>query len=94
MYAGISQRLIALTKVCAQRTRTVYRSDVKPIPWAISFEMAFLPDTLTAREFDCEVRTIVRRLLPHLYQDMGRKALWEEYDERVNRIIEEELARN
>lgn len=68
-----------------------------PIPFIISFELVFLDEDLTEEQYEQEVRRIVREKLPSLQQDQADReeaGLWEEYDDRISEIIEEELARN
>lgn len=68
-----------------------------PIPFVISFELAFLDEDLSEVEYEREVRRVVRECLPTLEQDVldREEAGWfEEYDDRVSEIIVEELSRN
>lgn len=68
------------------------RKHQNPIPFAISFELTFIPDDLTDWEYEDQVRKIVREKLPQA--TLKSSSLWEEYDPFVTSIIEEELSRN
>lgn len=68
-----------------------------PIPFRISFELAFIEEGLTEEEYTQEVRKIVRQHLPDSFQDAQDRqeaGFWEEYDDRISEIIEQELSRN
>lgn len=68
----------------------------RPIPWAISVGIALLPgrEGMTEEEAEREVRKLVRKLLPKTPADWGAAQPFEEYNEVVSRIIEEELQKN
>jgi hypothetical protein len=73
------------------------KKEYGPIPFVISFELAFIEEGLTEEQYIEEVRRVVREKLPDVLQnkeDQEEAGLWEEYDDRISKIIEEELARN
>jgi hypothetical protein len=75
----------------------IKRRKYRPIPFVISFELAFLDEDLSLEEYEREVRRVVREKLPELdvvQNTSGTCGLWEEYDEFVSKVLEEELSRN
>jgi hypothetical protein len=75
----------------------IKRRKHRPIPFVISFELAFLDEDLSLEEYESEVRRVVREKLPELdlvQNTSGTCGLWEEYDDFVSEIISEELQRN
>lgn len=73
---------------------TVKAKRRKPVPWVVTFKMAFLPDDLSDREWEVEVRKIIRTAMPTLRKQLNTPAFIELYDERVSALIEDELAVN
>ena len=74
------------------------REERGPIPATISFQMIFIKEGLTEEKYLEEVRKIVRKWIAeslHKEEDEDDSGVfWEEYNEQVSDIIEEELARN
>lgn len=67
-----------------------------PIPFCVSLELTFLPDGLDEGSYEEEVRKVVRKNMPEILQERQTKhGCWfEEYDDFVSRILEEEMSRN
>lgn len=66
----------------------------KPIPWAITLELALLRDGLSQEQWEREIRRVVRSKMPTTLQQMENPGLFELYDDHISAIIEEELVRN
>lgn len=79
------------------------RKERGPIPYSVSLELAFLPENLDEREYEMEVRRVIRDQMSEILQERINKQVnkqeWtdgfmEEYDDFVSDLIEEEVARN
>ena len=68
----------------------------RPIPWAISVGIALIPrrEEMSEEEAEKAIRRVVRKHLPKTLADYEVVPFFEEYNEAVSQIIEEELARN
>jgi hypothetical protein len=77
-----------------------------PIPYVVSLELAFLPEGMEEDQYEDEVRRMVKDKIPQILRERKVKTAWtpnsaededflfEEYDERVSDIIEQEILRN
>ena len=66
-----------------------------PIPYVLSLELTFLPDGLEQHTYEQEVRRVIRENMFEILQERNRGSSWfEEYDDRISEILEEEIARN
>lgn len=63
----------------------------KPVPFAISCAAAFIPEDLSQKEWEHELRKIIRS---RSREQWGARGIIEIYDERITSIISEELQRN
>lgn len=67
---------------------------LRPVPWEISLAVAFVDNDLPPREYERELRKVIRKHLPALTSQLDSPQLIEVYDSELSALIEDELARN
>lgn len=74
----------------------IYDEDcIPPIPWPISFDIAFLDEeTLSPQEFRNEVRKIIRKHTRPLHPELNKPGMIELHDAEITRMIREVMSEN